>query len=140
MAFSGRLCVWAGIRAWERPESDHSRREACIERSGTKSRKRRASCCGCCPGPKRLLILCYLSDGELSVQQLQVATGLGQSTVSQQLAIMRGEKLVAARREAQSVYYSLESDEVYAIIGTLQSLYAPDPEEFRRLKKAALTS
>ncbi len=90
--------------------------------------------------PKRLLILCYLSDGELSVQQLQVATGLGQSTVSQQLAIMRGEKLVTARREAQSVYYSLDSEEVYAIIGTLQSLYAPDPEEFRRLKKAALSS
>jgi ArsR family transcriptional regulator len=90
--------------------------------------------------PKRLLILCYLSDGELSVQQLQVATGLGQSTVSQQLAIMRGEKLVTARREAQSVYYSLDSDEVYAIIGTLQSLYAPDPEEFRKLKKAALSS
>ena len=90
--------------------------------------------------PKRLLILCYLSDGELSVQQLQVATGLGQSTVSQQLAIMRGEKLVAARREAQSVYYSLESEEVFAIIGTLQSLYAPDPEEFKKLKKAALTS
>ena len=90
--------------------------------------------------PKRLLILCYLSDGELSVQQLQVATGLGQSTVSQQLAIMRGEKLVAARREAQSVYYSLESGEVFAIIGTLQSLYAPDPEEFKKLKKAALTS
>ena len=90
--------------------------------------------------PKRLLILCYLSDGELSVQQLQVATGLGQSTVSQQLAIMRGEKLVAARREAQSVYYSLESEEVFAIIGTLQSLYAPNPEEFKKLKKAALTS
>jgi len=89
--------------------------------------------------PKRLLILCYLSDGELSVQQLQVATELGQSTVSQQLAIMRGEKLVSARREAQSVYYSLESDEAYAIIGTLQSLYAPDPEEFRRLKEAALS-
>ncbi|MCB1330373.1 MAG: helix-turn-helix transcriptional regulator, partial [Maritimibacter sp.] len=61
-------------------------------------------------------------------------------TVSQQLAIMRGEKLVAARREAQSVYYSLESEEVFAIIGTLQSLYAPDPEEFKKLKKAALTS
>ena len=90
--------------------------------------------------PKRLLILCYLSDGELSVQQLQVATGLGQSTVSQQLAIMRGEKLVTARREAQSVYYSLDSDEVFAIIGTLQSLYAPDPEEFKKLKKAALSS
>ena len=91
--------------------------------------------------PKRLLILCYLSDGELSVQQLQVATGLGQTTVSQQLAIMRGEKLFAARREAQSVYYSLESDEVYAIIGTLQELYAPDPAERRaQLRKAALSS
>jgi len=90
--------------------------------------------------PKRLLILCYLSDGELSVQQLQVATGLGQSTVSQQLAIMRGEKLVHARRQAQSVHYSLESDEVYAIIGTLQSLYAPDPEEMKKLKNAALSS
>ena len=90
--------------------------------------------------PKRLLILCYLSDGELSVQQLQVATGLGQSTVSQQLAILRGEKLVTARREAQSVYYSLDSDEVYAMIATLQSLYAPDPEEFKKLKKAALST
>lgn len=78
--------------------------------------------------PKRLLILCYLSDGELSVQQLQVATGLGQSTVSQQLAIMRGEKLVTARREAQSVYYSLSSEEARDVIETLQGIYVPDPE------------
>lgn len=89
--------------------------------------------------PKRLLILCYLADGELSVQQLQIATGLGQSTVSQQLAIMRGEKLVTARREAQSVYYSLDSAEAYAMIGTLQSLYAPDPEEMAKLKNGALS-
>jgi len=80
--------------------------------------------------PKRLLILCYLSDGELSVQQLQVATGMGQSTVSQQLAIMRGEKLVTSRREAQSVYYSLDSDEVRSLIGSLQGIYAPDPLRF----------
>lgn len=85
--------------------------------------------------PKRLLILCYLSDGELSVQQLQVATGLGQSTVSQQLAIMRGEKLVSARREAQSVYYSLASDDTLAIIGTLQGLYAPEPHQPTTLTK-----
>ena len=87
--------------------------------------------------PKRLLILCYLHDGELSVQQLQVATGLGQSTVSQQLAIMRGEKLVAARREAQSVYYSLESDEARSLIETLQGIYAPDPAQ---LREAALST
>ncbi|GKY86389.1 ArsR/SmtB family transcription factor [Sinisalibacter aestuarii] len=87
--------------------------------------------------PKRLLILCYLADGELSVQQLQVATGLGQSTVSQQLAIMRGEKLVTARREAQSVYYSLESAEARKVIETLQSIYVPDPA---MLKEMAFSS
>jgi ArsR family transcriptional regulator len=87
--------------------------------------------------PKRLLILCYLADGELSVQQLQVATGLGQSTVSQQLAIMRGEKLVTARREAQSVYYSLASTEARLVIETLQGIYVPDPE---LLKEMAVSS
>jgi len=90
--------------------------------------------------PKRLLIMCYLSDGELSVQQLQVATGLGQSTVSQQLSIMRAERLVSARREAQSVYYSLASDEATALIGTLQGLYAPDPSRLKSLMKTASES
>ncbi len=81
---------------------------------------------------KRLLILCKLGEGEHSVHQLQEATGLGQSTVSQQLAKLRGERLVKARREAQSVYYSLSSNEVEALIETLYGLYCPpkcsDPE------------
>ena len=72
---------------------------------------------------KRLLILCKLGQGEMSVQELQDATGLGQSTVSQQLAKLRGEKLVSSRREAQSVIYALASREVEAIIATLYSLY-----------------
>jgi len=81
---------------------------------------------------KRLLILCKLSEGERSVNELQEETGLGQSTVSQQLAKLRGERLVKARREAQSVYYSLSSNEVEALIETLYGLYCPpicnDPE------------
>jgi DNA-binding transcriptional ArsR family regulator len=72
---------------------------------------------------KRLLILCKLTGKELSVQELQDETGLGQSTVSQQLAKLRGEKLVSARRQAQSVYYSLSSREVEAVIETLYGLY-----------------
>ena len=74
---------------------------------------------------KRLLILCKLGEGEHSVHQLQEATGLGQSTVSQQLAKLRGERLVKARREAQSVFYSLSSNEVEALIETLYGLYCP---------------
>lgn len=72
---------------------------------------------------KRLMILCHLVGGERSVQQLQEATGLGQSTVSQQLAVLRGERLVQSRREAQSVFYALDSHEASAILETLHRLY-----------------
>jgi DNA-binding transcriptional ArsR family regulator len=75
---------------------------------------------------KRLMILCNLLDGEMSVQNLQSATGLGQSTVSQQLAILRAEKLVTHRRQAQSVYYAIDSKEAEGIIETLYRLYCSD--------------
>lgn len=73
---------------------------------------------------KRLLIMCYLMGGELSVQQLQSVTGLAQSTVSQQLAILRGEQLVHTRREAQSIYYSVKSEEARLLLGSLRDIYA----------------
>lgn len=72
---------------------------------------------------KRLMILCNLVEGERSVQQLQEATGLGQSTVSQQLAVLRGERLVQHRREAQSVFYALASEEAAAILETLHAVF-----------------
>lgn len=75
---------------------------------------------------KRLLILCKLVEGEKSVSQLQEETGLGQSTVSQQLAKLRGEKLVSARRQAQSVYYTFSSPEALAVIETLYRVYCTD--------------
>ncbi|MDQ2089366.1 ArsR/SmtB family transcription factor [Marimonas arenosa] len=72
---------------------------------------------------KRLMILCNLLGGERSVQQLQEATGLGQSTVSQQLAVLRGERIVKFRREAQSVFYEFDSPEAAAILQTLHGIY-----------------
>ncbi len=71
----------------------------------------------------RLMILCHLLNGEQSVQQLQGHVGLSQSALSQQLAILRGQQLVATRREAQSVFYSLASSEAETLIGTLYELY-----------------
>ncbi len=72
---------------------------------------------------KRLLILCHLVEKELSVQELQEATGFGQSAVSQQLALLRAEQLVTHRREAQSVYYRLDSDEAQAMLETLHRVF-----------------
>lgn len=57
--------------------------------------------------PQRLLILCALSQGELSVGDLNDRVTLSQSALSQHLAVLRNEQLVSTRRAAQTIYYSL---------------------------------
>lgn len=76
----------------------------------------------------RLLILCHLATGELSVGDLEKSIGLSQSALSQHLAILRRERLVTTRRSAQSIYYSLSSGEAEAVMGTLYDLYCRDCE------------
>ena len=71
----------------------------------------------------RLLILCQLATGEKSVGELESLIGLSQSALSQHLAVLRRENLVGTRREAQSIYYSIASDEAEAIMSTLYSLF-----------------
>jgi DNA-binding transcriptional ArsR family regulator len=75
----------------------------------------------------RLLILCHLAEEEKSVGSLEKELGLGQSALSQHLAVLRREKLVKTRRDAQSIYYSLNSDDVRAIMATLYERFcAPE--------------
>ena len=69
------------------------------------------------------MILCNLLESEKSVQELQGQVDLSQSALSQQLAILRGQNLVNTRREAQSVYYSLASEEVAAVMMVLYNIY-----------------
>ena len=65
----------------------------------------------------RLMILCYLGQGEVSVSQLNEHFDLSQSALSQHLAVLRREGLVTTRRESQTIYYSLASDEAARLIG-----------------------
>jgi len=71
----------------------------------------------------RLMILCYLVEGEKSVGELAGLLGIPQSPLSQHLARMRQESLVRTRREAQTIYYSIESNEVEALVQVLHDLY-----------------
>lgn len=71
----------------------------------------------------RLLILCQLSQGEMSVSELAKVIPLSQSALSQHLALLRREQLVATRRESQFVWYSLDSEEVKAVIATLYAQF-----------------
>ncbi len=71
----------------------------------------------------RLIVLCELQKGECSVGALQQALGLRQSALSQHLARLRMDGVVATRRESQTIYYSLASEKVARLIGLLDELY-----------------
>lgn len=60
--------------------------------------------------PSRLNVLRTLTEGERNVGEIEEATGIGQPTLSQQLAILRKADLVQTRRQAKMVYYSLDEE------------------------------
>jgi ArsR family transcriptional regulator len=71
----------------------------------------------------RLMVLCHLSTGEKSVGELAALLDIPQSPLSQHLARMRKESLVKTRREAQTIYYSIASDEAARIVALMHELY-----------------
>jgi DNA-binding transcriptional ArsR family regulator len=74
----------------------------------------------------RLLIICQLIEGERAVGDLASRLGIRDSTVSQHLALLRKDGLVATRRDGQTIWYSIASDEARHILETLYRLYC-DP-------------
>ena len=72
---------------------------------------------------KRLLILCNLARGEMQVGALAERVGLSQSALSQHLAKLRVQGLVTTRRQAQTIFYSIDSDPVLQMLQTLNTLY-----------------
>jgi DNA-binding transcriptional ArsR family regulator len=89
--------------------------------------------------PQRLRLLCHLAGGELSVGELHRRVDLSQSALSQHLARLRGEGLVATRREAQTIYYGLASGPVREIIRTLHGIYCGVPAAPRRAARGRKT-
>lgn len=74
--------------------------------------------------PERLLMLCRMDEGEVSVSELVALTGLSQSSVSQHLALLREEGAVTIRGEAQTRYYRLNDPIVRGVIHALCELCA----------------
>jgi ArsR family transcriptional regulator len=73
--------------------------------------------------PHRLMILCELIQGERSVTELESAIGLRQPSLSQQLARLRAERLVATRREARTIRYRLAEPAVIKTMTLLHEIY-----------------
>lgn len=78
---------------------------------------------GLMSSPHRLRILCLLIEGEMSVGELAETTKMRQSAVSQHLALLRAHKIVAARREGTTVFYSVDHPGAEAVIQTLHRVY-----------------
>lgn len=75
----------------------------------------------------RLLILCQLGEGERSVGELAEFLGIRDATASQHLALLRKDGLVSARREGQTIWYSISSAPAREILATLYRVYCqPD--------------
>jgi len=71
----------------------------------------------------RLIIICQLTDRERSVGELADLLKIRDSTVSQHLALLRKEGLVTARRDAQTIWYSIGSPQARELVRTLYRVY-----------------
>ena len=94
---------------------------------------------------RRLMILCKLVEwGEAKVGTLAQAVGLSPSALSQHLAKMREEGIVAFRRDSQTLWYRIKDERTEALLGHLQALYCPPgpvtPKRARRPRRDMKTT
>lgn len=67
--------------------------------------------------PLRLQILCKLGTQEVSVQDIVESVGTSQSNISQHLGVMRDKGVLASRKEANKVFYRIESESILRLVG-----------------------
>jgi DNA-binding transcriptional ArsR family regulator len=90
---------------------------------------------------KRMLILDIVSRKETSVGKLAVMVGMGQSSLSQHLAVLKSAALVQTRREAQTIYYRSDSEEVRAMLAVLYEIFeiaVPAPRQVEMVNEPSL--
>ncbi|WP_019673925.1 ArsR/SmtB family transcription factor [Psychrobacter lutiphocae] len=83
--------------------------------------------------PDRLLLLCQLVQAESCVRDLEIATGIKQPSLSQQLGVLRDNNLVSTRREGRQIFYSITSAEALAVMQVLYHLYC-EPQHAERMQ------
>jgi ArsR family transcriptional regulator len=73
--------------------------------------------------PLRLKVLCVLSGGELSVQEIVDSVGTSQSNISQHLAILRDKGVLATRKDANRVYYRIGDPRTVKLVGMMRDVF-----------------
>jgi DNA-binding transcriptional ArsR family regulator len=86
----------------------------------------------------RLIIVCQLIEKERSVGELAALLKIRDSTVSQHLALLRKDRLVTARRDGQTIWYSIGSPQARELVRTLYRVYcAPARRKAARRRSLA---
>ncbi|MGE5321721.1 MAG: ArsR/SmtB family transcription factor [Actinomycetota bacterium] len=73
--------------------------------------------------PLRIRIIDSLRDGEIGVNHLCTRLNVEQSTISQQLALLRGRNIVAGRKEGQNVYYSIRDTAIFRLLDVAREIF-----------------
>jgi DNA-binding transcriptional ArsR family regulator len=85
--------------------------------------ERAARCLKVLAHPIRLRIIHLLGEGELSVQELEKAMGISQSSVSQHLSLLRDKEILESRRAAQQVFYRLRDPRLLQLTAITRELF-----------------
>jgi len=92
----------------------------------TEALERAARCLKVMAHPTRLLIIYFLGQGELSVQELERQVKASQSSVSQHLNLLRDKDIVESRRVAQQVFYRLKDPRVLQLTSLTRELFCKE--------------
>ena len=85
--------------------------------------ERAARCLKVLAHPIRLMIIHLLGEGELSVQELEKAVGISQSSVSQHLGLLKDKEILESRRVAQQVFYRLRDARLLQLTAITRELF-----------------
>lgn len=75
----------------------------------------------------RLLAVCFIGEGEKSVQEMEQFLGTTQSNVSQHLSRLKAAGILQSRKQGKQVFYSAASPDIFRLVSTLQQIYCPAP-------------
>ncbi|HUU14737.1 MAG TPA: metalloregulator ArsR/SmtB family transcription factor [Terriglobia bacterium] len=73
--------------------------------------------------PLRIQILDALRDGEISVNELGTRLGVEQSTLSQQLAVLRSRSIVVGRKNGTNVFYSVPDGAIFRMLDVAKEIF-----------------
>jgi DNA-binding transcriptional ArsR family regulator len=121
------ISVWTSARQREHPmnETQHAELQAALIDLGhvRNNADGAARLLRSMANTHRLMILCHLTHGERSVGALERELGMRQAHLSQQLARLRQDGLVRARRDSRTIYYALRGAEAKQVLGLMHTLF-----------------